>query len=36
MTATPAELERDARHKARMQRKKALMDGKIADAQDEY
>ena len=30
------ELERDARHKARMQRKKALIDGKIAEAQDEY
>ena len=31
-----AELERDARHKARMQRKKALIDGKIADAQEQY
>ena len=30
------ELERDARPKARMQRKKALIDGKIAEAQDEY
>ncbi|WP_263146481.1 cob(I)yrinic acid a,c-diamide adenosyltransferase [Pseudomonas sp. RIT-PI-AD] len=28
--------ERDARHKARMQRKKALMDEKIAGAQEEY
>lgn len=28
--------ERDDRHKARMQRKKALIDEKIADAQDEY
>ncbi|WP_444816580.1 cob(I)yrinic acid a,c-diamide adenosyltransferase [Stutzerimonas frequens] len=28
--------ERDERHKARMQRKKALMDEKIAEAQDEY
>ncbi len=28
--------ERDDRHKARMQRKKALMDEKIAEAQDEY
>jgi cob(I)alamin adenosyltransferase len=28
--------ERDARHKARMQRKKALIDEKIAQAQDEY
>jgi cob(I)alamin adenosyltransferase len=36
MTATTADLERDARHKARMQRKKALMDGKIAEAQDQY
>ncbi|MGQ7818169.1 cob(I)yrinic acid a,c-diamide adenosyltransferase [Pseudomonas sp. A46] len=29
-------LERDARHKARMQRKKALIDEKIAQARDEY
>ena len=36
MTATTHEQDRDARHKARMQRKKALMDGKIAEAQDEY
>ncbi len=28
--------ERDARHAARMQRKKALIDQKIAEAQDEY
>lgn len=28
--------ERDARHKARMERKKALIDDKIAQAQDEY
>lgn len=28
--------DRDARHKARMQRKKALMDVKIAEATDEY
>ncbi|WBL59150.1 cob(I)yrinic acid a,c-diamide adenosyltransferase [Stutzerimonas stutzeri] len=28
--------ERDERHKARMQRKKVLMDEKIAEAQDEY
>jgi len=28
--------ERDDRHKARMQRKKALVDEKIAEAQDEY
>lgn len=28
--------ERDERHKARMQRKKALMDEKTAEAQDEY
>jgi len=28
--------ERDARHKARMQRKKAVVDEKIAQAQDEY
>ena len=28
--------ERDDRHKARMQRKKALMDEKIAEAQDQY
>ncbi|WAF84421.1 cob(I)yrinic acid a,c-diamide adenosyltransferase [Metapseudomonas otitidis] len=28
--------ERDQRHKARMQRKKALIDEKIAQAQDEY
>jgi len=28
--------ERDDRHKARMQRKKALIDKKIAEAQDEY
>ena len=28
--------ERDARHKARMQRKKAVVDEKIAEAQDEY
>ena len=28
--------ERDARHKARMERKKALIDQKIAQAQDEY
>jgi cob(I)alamin adenosyltransferase len=28
--------ERDARHKARMQRKKAVVDGRIAQAQDEY
>lgn len=28
--------ERDERHKARMQRKKAVMDEKIAEAQDEY
>ncbi|MEN0107708.1 MAG: cob(I)yrinic acid a,c-diamide adenosyltransferase, partial [Pseudomonas sp.] len=28
--------ERDARHKARMARKKALIDEKIANAQDEY
>lgn len=28
--------ERDARHKARMQRKKALVDEKIAQARDEY
>ncbi|MBZ9665039.1 cob(I)yrinic acid a,c-diamide adenosyltransferase [Pseudomonas sp. LMG 31766] len=28
--------DRDARHKARMQRKKALIDEKIAQAQDEY
>ena len=28
--------ERDARHKARMQRKKALIDEKIAQAQDQY
>ncbi|MGE4439829.1 cob(I)yrinic acid a,c-diamide adenosyltransferase [Achromobacter sp.] len=27
---------RDARHKARMQRKKAVVDAKIAEAQDEY
>ena len=36
MTTTTHEQDRDARHKARMQRKKALMDGKIAEAQDEY
>ncbi len=30
------DLDRDARHKARMQRKKALVDQKIAGAQDEY
>ena len=29
-------VERDERHKARMQRKKALIDEKIAQAQDEY
>ncbi|MBU1331363.1 MAG: cob(I)yrinic acid a,c-diamide adenosyltransferase [Gammaproteobacteria bacterium] len=29
-------IERDARHKARMARKKALIDEKIAQAQDEY
>lgn len=29
-------LDRDARHTARMQRKKALMDEKIAQAQEEY
>lgn len=29
-------IERDVRHKARMQRKKALIDEKIAQAQDEY
>ncbi|WP_217477025.1 cob(I)yrinic acid a,c-diamide adenosyltransferase [Stutzerimonas stutzeri] len=28
--------DRDARHKARMQRKKAVVDQKIAEAQDEY
>ena len=28
--------ERDARHKARMQRKKAVIDEKVAEAQDEY
>ncbi|MDX2352537.1 cob(I)yrinic acid a,c-diamide adenosyltransferase [Stutzerimonas xanthomarina] len=28
--------ERDGRHKARMQRKKAVIDEKIAEAQDEY
>ncbi|MCG6542312.1 cob(I)yrinic acid a,c-diamide adenosyltransferase [Pseudomonas sp. KSR10] len=28
--------ERDERHKARMQRKKAVVDAKIAEAQDEY
>ena len=28
--------ERDARHKARMQRKKAIIDEKVAEAQDEY
>ncbi|KXO79035.1 cob(I)yrinic acid a,c-diamide adenosyltransferase [Stutzerimonas stutzeri] len=28
--------ERDERHKARMQRKKALMDERIAEAQDQY
>ena len=28
--------ERDARHNARMARKKALMDDRIAQAQDEY
>jgi len=28
--------ERDARHKARMQRKKAVVDEKIAEAQEEY
>ncbi|MCP9339231.1 cob(I)yrinic acid a,c-diamide adenosyltransferase [Stutzerimonas xanthomarina] len=28
--------ERDTRHKARMQRKKAVVDEKIAEAQDEY
>lgn len=28
--------DRDARHKARMQRKKAVIDEKIAEAQDEY
>ena len=28
--------DRDVRHKARMQRKKALVDEKIAEAQDEY
>jgi cob(I)alamin adenosyltransferase len=28
--------DRDARHKARMQRKKAVVDEKIAEAQDEY
>ncbi|MCQ4311858.1 cob(I)yrinic acid a,c-diamide adenosyltransferase [Pseudomonas stutzeri] len=28
--------DRDARHKARMQRKKAVVDAKIAEAQDEY
>jgi cob(I)alamin adenosyltransferase len=28
--------ERDARHKARMQRKKAVVDEKIAEARDEY
>jgi cob(I)alamin adenosyltransferase len=28
--------ERDDRHKARMQRKKALIDEKVAEAQDEY
>ncbi|WAG77472.1 cob(I)yrinic acid a,c-diamide adenosyltransferase [Metapseudomonas furukawaii] len=33
MTESP---ERDARHKARMQRKKALIDEKIAQARDEY
>ena len=27
---------RDERHKARMQRKKAVVDAKIAEAQDEY
>ncbi len=29
-------VDRDARHKARMQRKKAVVDEKIAQAQDEY
>jgi hypothetical protein len=29
-------IERDERHRARMQRKKALIDEKIAEAQDEY
>lgn len=33
MTDSP---DRDARHKARMQRKKALIDEKIAQARDEY
>ena len=36
MTATTHEQDRDARHKARMQRKKALIDEKIAQAQDQY
>ncbi|NQD80633.1 cob(I)yrinic acid a,c-diamide adenosyltransferase [Pseudomonas sp. CrR14] len=38
MTPTPSResAERDARHNARMTRKKALMDEKIAQAQDEY
>ncbi|MFC3609374.1 cob(I)yrinic acid a,c-diamide adenosyltransferase [Stutzerimonas tarimensis] len=31
-----SETERDARHRARMQRKKAVMDEKIAQARDEY
>ncbi|KIP96686.1 MULTISPECIES: cob(I)yrinic acid a,c-diamide adenosyltransferase [Pseudomonas] len=38
MTPSPSResAERDARHNARMARKKALMDEKIAQAQDEY
>ena len=38
MTPTPSResAERDARHNARMTRKKALMDEKITQAQDEY
>jgi cob(I)alamin adenosyltransferase len=35
-SAMTESIERDARHKARMARKKALIDEKIAQAQDEY
>jgi cob(I)alamin adenosyltransferase len=34
--SSPESAEREARHKARMQRKKALIESKIAQAQDEY
>jgi cob(I)alamin adenosyltransferase len=34
--SAPDEIARDERHKARMQRKKALVDQKIAEARDEY